>query len=628
MEIENIVANTVYIHARGCAEFGRSKKWRELLMFPHYKECLALKDNLDHSFEKIYLKEPIGKLLFHKFCNSINNGGIIIDFLADLESFRSCDNMEEKTVLIDKIKKLIDNNDNNQPTTYSEHTNIIEDTAKIIDSDTTNKCSGTETLNNIKSIKEIIPNEILKPIIAELSYAIPFDYFDKCKSCILDFLKEQIYDSFLNSFYFHRYLQWKHHENQPISDNLFRIYRVLGKGGFGEVCAVQNKLTGKMYAIKKMDKKRVKKKRYENLVLNEKKILEKLDNRFVINLAYAYQNKHSLVLVVNLMMGGDLRFHIHLSKPDGMEMNRVTFYSAEILLGLSYLHSLNIIYRDMKPENILLDDFGHVRISDLGLATFISPNKEISSSVGTVGYMAPEVIQHIPYVYGPDWWAFGCVIYEMIEGNIPFRKHKEKITEEEIKNRTIECNILYSSKFTNETIDLCSKYFVVNQSDRLGSKIEDIALMKSHPFFSTICWNLLEIGKVNPPFIPDPNAVYCKDIHEIGEFASVRGVVLSEDDAKFHAKFATGSVTVHWQNEIIESGVFRELDRYGPNNGPSRDLTGDPPPPKEKNIGCLEFLKKYFSIKSIKHRRLFSTVSTNNDLMTTNHFDTNKIAKT
>ncbi len=106
-----------------------------------------------------------------------------------------------------------------------------------------------------------------------------------------------------------------------------------------------------------------------------------------VSLAYAYQTKDALCMVLTLMNGGDLRFHIHHIGSSGLSMERAVFYAGEIARGLSHLHSARIAYRDMKPDNILLDDLGHVRISDLGLAVLIPEGQSVRGRVGTIGYM-------------------------------------------------------------------------------------------------------------------------------------------------------------------------------------------------------------------------------------------------
>lgn len=164
-----------------------------------------------------------------------------------------------------------------------------------------------------------------------------------------------------------------------------------------------------MYAVKKLEKKRIKKKKAENMALNEKQILQKVNSRFIVSenylinqvnrffftiffmlkvsLAYTYETKDSLCLVLTLMNGGDLKFHIHHMGAPGFSESRAMFYAAEIACGLQHLHENQIVYRDLKPENILLDDLGHIRISDLGLAIEIPCDEYIKGRVGTIGYM-------------------------------------------------------------------------------------------------------------------------------------------------------------------------------------------------------------------------------------------------
>jgi len=164
--------------------------------------------------------------------------------------------------------------------------------------------------------------------------------------------------------YFHRYLQWKYLEKLPVTSKAFRMYRVLGKGGFGEVCACQVRATGKMYACKKLEKKRIKKRKGESMVLIEKQIHQKINSRFVVSLAYAYETKDALCLVSTLMNGGDLKFHIYnMGGEPGFGLERARFYAAEATQGLDDLHSRGIVYRDLKPENILLNDEGSQKTS-------------------------------------------------------------------------------------------------------------------------------------------------------------------------------------------------------------------------------------------------------------------------
>lgn len=309
-----------------------------------------------------------------------------------------------------------------------------------------------------------------------------------------------------------RYLQWKWLEAQPVTYKTFRMYRVLGKGGFGEVCACQVRATGKMYACKKLEKKRIKKRKGESMVLIEKNILQKINSKFVVSLAYAYETKDALCLVLTIMNGGDLKFHIYnMGGEPGFDINRARFYAAEVVCGLEHLHLQGIVYRDCKPENILLDDHGHVRISDLGLAVEITEGDMVRGRVGTVGYMAPEVIDNEKYTFSPDWFSFGCLLYEMIEGQAPFRARKEKVKREEVDRRVKEDQERYSPKFSEDAKGLCQQLLKKSPKSRLGCKCgrHGAKEVKLHGFFQCLNWKRVEAGMWEPPFVPDVSRCRC-----------------------------------------------------------------------------------------------------------------------
>uniref|UniRef100_A0A670Z481 G protein-coupled receptor kinase n=1 Tax=Pseudonaja textilis TaxID=8673 RepID=A0A670Z481_PSETE len=390
----------------------------------------------------------------------------------------------------------------------------------------------------VQQIKEKLENSPCKEL------------FSPCVKSVHEYLSGEPFQEYSDSMYFDRFLQWKWLERQPVTKNTFRQYRVLGKGGFGEVCACQVRATGKMYACKRLEKKRIKKRKGESMALNEKQILEKVNSQFVVNLAYAYETKDALCLVLTIMNGGDLKFHIYNMGNPGFEEERALFYAAEILCGLEDLHRENTVYRDLKPENILLDDYGHIRISDLGLAVKIPEGDSIRGRVGTVGYMAPEVLNNQRYTLSPDYWGLGCLIYEMIAGQSPFRGRKEKVKREEVDRRVLEMEEVYSHKFSEEAKSICKMLLSKDVKQRLGCQ-DGVAEVKSHPFFKSMNFKRLQAGMLEPPFVPDPRAVYCKDVLDIEQFSTVKGVNLDQTDDDFYSKFSTGSVSIPWQNEVI-----------------------------------------------------------------------------
>ncbi|EFO18914.2 AGC/GRK/GRK protein kinase [Loa loa] len=336
MEIENIVANTVYIKARenGGQKKGKSKKWKNYLRFPHYTECLYLRSEIDVSYSYVVEKQPIGKVLFEQFCSTDARYARAWAFLCKVEEYEtSDDDGESRRTLAKSIASLLS----------------VENDAPCSSSDSL-WCSflSDDFIQKLISTANDMSQE------SEPSSGI----FSGAYQSVRSFLADCSFRKFLGTRYFHRYLQWKWLEKRPVNKHTFRLYRVLGKGGFGEVCACQVRASGKMYALKKLEKKRVKKRHAETLSLNEKQILQKISSPFVVSLAYAYETKDALCLVLTLMNGGDLKFHLYNLIPGGFEEKRVQFYAAEITLGLQHLHKEHIIYRDLKPENILLDDYG------------------------------------------------------------------------------------------------------------------------------------------------------------------------------------------------------------------------------------------------------------------------------
>ncbi|XP_076794454.1 G protein-coupled receptor kinase 4 isoform X11 [Arvicanthis niloticus] len=261
-----------------------------------------------------------------------------------------------------------------------------------------------------------------------------------------------------------------------------------------------------------------------------------------------------------MMNGGDLKYHIYNLGNPGFEEPRAVFYAAELCCGLEDLQRERIVNRDLKPENILLDDHGHIRISDLGLAMEVPEGHMVRGRVGTVGYMAPEIINHEKYTFSPDWWGLGCLIYEMIAGHSPFRKYKEKVSREELERRVTNETVEYSERFSEDAKSICSMLFIKDPSKRLGCQSDGASAVKRHPIFKNINFSRLEANMLDPPFIPDPQAIYCKDILDIGQFSVVKGVSLDTNDEAFYTQFATGCVTIPWQNEMIESGCFKDIN--------------------------------------------------------------------
>ncbi len=189
-------------------------------------------------------------------------------------------------------------------------------------------------------------------------------------------------------------------------------------GNFGKVYQVRKKDSGKIYAMKVLNKANsLSSKNYER-TLSERKIVEEMKHPFLATLRYAFQSGSKLYMLFDFFNGGEL-YH-YLSKGRFTEES-ARFLSAEIALGIQHLHEHDIIYRDLKPENLLLDQDGHIRITDFGLSKLnIADNDFVRSICGTPEYLAPEIIRREPYGKVVDWWSLGTLIYEMIAGLPPF----------------------------------------------------------------------------------------------------------------------------------------------------------------------------------------------------------------
>ncbi|XP_044030250.1 G protein-coupled receptor kinase 5 isoform X2 [Siniperca chuatsi] len=498
MEIESMVANSALIKAReGGGSKGRSWKWKEMLRFPHISQCVDLAMNIERDYYSLCVKQPIGKKLFQLFCRSQPDLQNYISLQDALDIFETKSDEERRDFSISIIQRFLRSQ--------------------------SNQCVSIM----LRYEQSCIQSLELDPCR---------DVFHGCREDLHEYLSGEPFIQYQESMFFDRFLQWKTLERQPVTKQTFRQYRLLGKGGFGEVWACQVRATGMMYACKKLEKTHVKKRRGEAMALNEKQILEGLDSRFVVNLAYAYETKHALCMVLTMMSGGDLRFHIYNIGVPGLDRARVRFYAAEVCCGLIHLHQKSILYRDLKPENILLDDNGHIRISDLGLAVRLSEGGLVRGTVGTLGYMAPEVIGHRYYGTSVDWWGLGCLIYEMTAGQPPFGARGEHPKASEMERRIQTEQVEYGDKFSKRVKDLCSS----------------------------------------------PRLVYCSDVQDIEEFSTVKGVILDQTDNDFYSKFNTGSIPITWQNEVIETGCFRELNVFGPEGSRSPDLDWSQTPESPK----------------------------------------------
>ncbi|SPO29469.1 related to serine/threonine protein kinase [Ustilago trichophora] len=300
----------------------------------------------------------------------------------------------------------------------------------------------------------------------------------------------------------------------PVDLYHFYLLRAVGKGAFGKVRVVQHKQTKDLYALKYINKAKCIKMRAVSNIIQERRLLEEIDSPFVCNLRYAFQDDENMFMVLDLMLGGDLRFH--LDRTGNMSEEVVRFYVAELALGLDYLHRLQIVHRDLKPDNVLLDEKGHAHLTDFNIAVHFSPRRPLTSIAGSMAYMAPEVLTKRGYLSSVDWWSLGVVAYELLFGRRPFRgKTNSALTHSILNDRcTFPENV--ENIVSRETVSCIKSLLERDPRKRLGCR-SGIDEFKTHPWFAGIDWPAMEAKQVTPPFEPDSKKANFDATHELEE---------------------------------------------------------------------------------------------------------------
>ena len=312
--------------------------------------------------------------------------------------------------------------------------------------------------------------------------------------------------------------QIKSQQKSSLNKNNFKFLYVIGKGGFGRVWKIQSKKTKIKYALKEMSKLKIIDKKSEKSINSEREFLSKLNHPFIVNMHYAFQDRDNLYLVMDLLNGGDLRYHISRYRKFSEEQTR--FFIANIIYAIEYIHSNNVIHRDIKPENLVLDENGYVRITDFGIAKENMPDNSSETS-GTPGYMAPEVMKGRNHSFPVDFFAIGVIGYEFMIGSRPYcGKNRKEIKEQMLSKAVIINEEILPSGWSKESADFINKLLERKDNKRLGYKEGAKELMKHH-WLKYYPWDELKNKSLLAPFIPDPNdnfdKNYCESIDKISE---------------------------------------------------------------------------------------------------------------
>ena len=277
----------------------------------------------------------------------------------------------------------------------------------------------------------------------------------------------------------------------------FEPLKLIGTGSFGKVLLVKYNSNNNLYAMKVLNKSQIKLKKQEENTKNERDLMVKLNNPFILSIKFAFQDESKLYIVSEFLQGGDLFYHLHHSTINLTE-EVAKFYIIELILGLEFLHQNNVIFRDLKPENILLDSEGHIRISDFGLSKILENSRDKAYTLcGTLKYLAPEILKNKGYEKSVDWWSLGCIFYEMLMGHLPF-----KINGNVIDPEVFEEKIKFNDNMNPLLVDSISQLLAVNPKKRIGYGDSDAKKIKEHQYFSDVDWNKYLNKEIEPPFVP------------------------------------------------------------------------------------------------------------------------------
>ncbi|KAJ3026749.1 UNVERIFIED_CONTAM: hypothetical protein HDU68_005135 [Siphonaria sp. JEL0065] len=293
-------------------------------------------------------------------------------------------------------------------------------------------------------------------------------------------------------------LMYKSVERKALVADDFAILKLVGRGSFGKVMLVKKKDTGRVYAMKVLPKKDIVKRQEIVHTLAERSVLiHATRSPFLASLKFSFQTPEKLYLVLDYLNGGELFYH--LQKHGTFPEDWAKFYIAELICGLEHLHSHAVVYRDLKPENVLLDSNGHVVLADFGLCKENMGYGQVTNTFcGTAAYLAPEILIGEGYTNSVDWWSLGILFYEMITGLPPFYSDNVNL----MYRKILHNQLLFPIGFSREAESIVRGLVERNPLQRLGAGPTDALEIKQHPYFANLDWSRLEKKQIMPPFKP------------------------------------------------------------------------------------------------------------------------------
>ena len=455
------------------------------------------KNQLNKKSTKDRRNVHISKSKFHK--SNIQN---------ILESIDSCDNnlfnlnkTEENIITTGhKISKNLNLNNsaniavkNNNNNIYNKKRKFSTNNSKLIQSTeqllSKTKPQAKKKLSKFKpaskNINETVANQLNNMNLSKISPR-------KNKKLISDL--DIINRSNIVSSNTQKRLNQTNKTTEQITPNNFVCLAQLGKGSFGEVYLVKEVNSEEIYAMKVLRKERIMGQNLLKYAIAERNVLKSSNHPFIVKLQYAFQTSTKLFLVIEYCPNGDLAKHLLIEKR--FKEPRAKFYICEILLALEDLHKRDVIFRDLKPDNVVLDKDGHCKLTDFGLSKEgVRENFYAQSFCGSIAYLAPEMLKKQGHGKAVDWYLLGVLFYEMLVGVTPyFTTKKEDIF------YNIEYGDLKIPNFVSkEAGELLKRLLERNPNKRLGGSIRDSLEIKEHPYFKDVDWKKMYEKKIKPP---------------------------------------------------------------------------------------------------------------------------------
>jgi len=275
----------------------------------------------------------------------------------------------------------------------------------------------------------------------------------------------------------------------------FTLHQTLGTGTFGRVKLCEMAATKQFCALKILSKTEVIRLKQQEHIRSERHILLQVDHPFIVKLYNTFESAENLYLLLEYVYGGEV--FSHLRQAGRFSKEYCKFYSGQIVLVLKYLHGLNIVFRDLKPENLLISSNGYIKITDFGFAKELS--EDTWTLCGTPEYLAPEIIQSKGHGLGVDWWALGILMFEMLCGYPPFFDDNPFGIYQKILIGKIE----FPKYFDDYGKDLVKRLLTADKTQRLGSTPKDGANdIWCHKFFRGVDWHALAAGRIQAPIVP------------------------------------------------------------------------------------------------------------------------------